>query len=286
MKFFCVTAELAAPSFRFRVTQHLPGLRARGLAPEILPLPSSPWARWRAVRSLPPASIVLVHRTLLNSFELARLRRNGTRLLYDFDDAWTVPDPRPYDRAPRHADAPADATVASGHAATLVVGWLGTDADPSDLEDLAPALRELTRRHPSFRLRALGNSIARLPGVALEHRSWSLAREAEELLGFDVGIAPRRDDAWGRGRGGTEVLRLQAARRPVVCAPVGIHRDRVVDGESGYFARGTGEWLAHLDHLLRSQARRRELGEAGRARLEERLPIASITDRLAAALRG
>ena len=74
------------------------------------------------------------------------------------------------------------------------------------------------------------------------------------------------DDPWSRGKCGLKVLQYQAAGLPVVANAVGVQADFVRDGETGFLATTTDEWVHAVRTLAADAALRKRLGDAGRRR--------------------
>jgi glycosyltransferase involved in cell wall biosynthesis len=88
-----------------------------------------------------------------------------------------------------------------------------------------------------------------------------------------VGIGWVPDDPWSRGKCGLKVLQYHAAGLPVVANPVGVQAEFVRDGETGFRANTTEEWVNAIRVLAGDASRRRRLGAAGRRQVEERYSV-------------
>jgi glycosyltransferase involved in cell wall biosynthesis len=152
--------------------------------------------------------------------------------------------------------------------ATPVLGWVGTHSTLQYLRALVPALQRLTQRR-KFVVRVVGATLD-APGVVVENRPWSLAREVNEFQAFDVGLYPLVEDAWSLGKSGFKAVQYMACGVPVVASPVGVTTEMVRDGENGFLAASEDEWVSRLEALLDDAALRRRLGQAGRAEAEAR----------------
>src|SRR5690606_26212510 len=73
--------------FRFRIGQMLPFFAQRGHTFTVEVLPKGPLRRWRFFRRLAAYDAVVVQQRLFSGIDLACLRRNSRRLIYDLDDA-------------------------------------------------------------------------------------------------------------------------------------------------------------------------------------------------------
>jgi glycosyltransferase involved in cell wall biosynthesis len=272
-----------------------------------IPAPSR--RRFRFFRDLSRADVVVLHRKLLNIVELAFLRRNARRLLFDFDDAVMFRDPfrgpprsGRRERRFKNVVARADGVIAgNAHLAGLareagapgegvvlptpvdlakydgasrppddrtVLGWIGQKSTLPYLLDILPALDDLARSLPGLELRVIADTFPAPAILPLDAKPWSEAEEAGLLASIDVGLMPLRDDPWSRGKGGYKILQYFAAGKPVIASPVGVNRDLVRPGETGFHARNEGEWKEGIASLATDPDRGRSLGERGRSLLE------------------
>jgi glycosyltransferase involved in cell wall biosynthesis len=166
----------------------------------------------------------------------------------------------------------------------VVIGWIGSNTTAPYLKMVEPALLELTRRYPRVELRIVGGSYrpSGLENVSL--RSWGLESELRELHGFDIGIMPMPDTDWTRGKCGFKGLFYMSVGLPSVCSPVGMTTDFIQDGQNGYLATSTEEWVARLSALIEDVALRRTIGQAGRQTVEEKYSLHAQAPRLLAVI--
>jgi glycosyltransferase involved in cell wall biosynthesis len=125
-----------------------------------------------------------------------------------------------------------------------------------------------------------------IPGVQVENTPWSLAREVELFNTCDVGVYPLPDDDWSRGKCGFKAIQFMACGVPVVSSAVGVNREIVEDGVSGFLASTPQEWLAKLERLLAEPDLRQRFAEAGRRTIAERYSLEVNAPKLAATLRA
>lgn len=278
------------------------------------------WHGLRRARALARSwDVVYVQRQLLAPRALARLRQQGARLVFDFDDALyldheaavaamvraadlvivSTPALVPFCAAHRDAaqrpalvlPTPVEAdriTPAARSPETFTVGWIGSPWTTPYLAPLAPVLADLARTGP-LRLRLVGAEAARLPplpGVAVEALPWTLDGEAEALRGMSVGVMPLPEgDAWAAGKGAYKLYQYMAAGLPVVASPVGLNADVVREGANGLLAATPEAWHAALARLRGDPALAARLGAEGRADACARYDRRVVFARLLAALR-
>lgn len=165
-----------------------------------------------------------------------------------------------------------------------VAGWIGTPATAGYLRAVAEPLNRLVAAG-RLRLRAVGADAAALPGLSAEFLPWSEAAEPLLVAGFDIGLMPLPDTPWERGKCAYKLIQCMACARPVIASPVGANCDVVQDGENGFLATTPEEWTAALERLAGDAALRRRMGDAGRARVEDRYSLAATAPKLTALLR-
>jgi glycosyltransferase involved in cell wall biosynthesis len=64
-----------------------------------------------------------------------------------------------------------------------------------------------------------------------------------------------------------------------VASPVGANTEAVIDGVTGYYARGIDEWEHSLERLIESSELRARLGAGGRAHVEQRYSMRAYQER-------
>jgi glycosyltransferase involved in cell wall biosynthesis len=162
--------------------------------------------------------------------------------------------------------------------------WIGSPATVHYLDQVAEALRLLAKRH-TFVLRVIGGGQVDMPGVPVEFVQWAENSEVDNISCCDVGIMPLQDTLWERGKCGYKLIQYMACALPVVASPIGVNTEIVTEGENGYLAKTTAEWVVALDALLSDEALRRQMGNAGRATVEDRYCIQKTGPRMAELLK-
>jgi len=151
---------------------------------------------------------------------------------------------------------------------TVTIGWVGNPANLGYLKMIARPLERLSRTHDiDFKIVCSGPyklGWYGLESVPVTRKEWRLEREAEDIVSFDIGVMPVRDDLVGRGKCGFKALQYMAAGVPCVISPVGMNTEIVENGVNGFLADSEDEWYESLKALVESSELRRRMGEAGR----------------------
>lgn len=167
---------------------------------------------------------------------------------------------------------------------SVVVGWIGSRDNQGYLRNVADALVRASRKHP-LRLLVVSNGSFAWPGLEVENRPWSLEREADDLYEMDIGIMPLDDTPRARGKCAFKALLCMAAGMPVVLSPVGMNREVVEHGVSGYLAATAEEWEQYIGTLCANAALREEMGRKARERVLRSYSLAVHLPRFHRALR-
>lgn len=160
----------------------------------------------------------------------------------------------------------------------FTIGWIGSPSTARYLKEIAPALSELCKGSRA-RVCLIGTGPIDLPKVPFEVIAWNENTEVNEIRRFDVGIMPLTEEPWTRGKCGFKLIQYMACGLPVVASPVGVNCEIVDDGVNGYLASTTDEWVFALKSLMADPELRRQMGAAGRKRVEEKYCLAITAPR-------
>ena len=166
----------------------------------------------------------------------------------------------------------------------ITVGWIGSGTTSAYLAPLLPVFEQVNRHRLRAKLVVIGGD----PGVTatwIEHRTWSLSTEAEEIANFDIGVMPLPDTSWTRGKCGYKVLQYFAAGIPAVASPVGVAAE-LIGSDRGILASTQQEWRLALERLIGDVDERRERGLRARAFAERNYSYQRWAPELAALLRS
>ena len=160
----------------------------------------------------------------------------------------------------------------------FIIGWIGSPSTARYLKEIAPALAELCKGGRA-RVCLIGTGPIDLPKVPVEVIAWNENTEVDEIRHFDVGIMPLPDEPWARGKCGFKLIQYMACGLPVVASPIGVNSEIVDNGVNGYLATTTDEWVTALESLMADAELRRQMGAAGRKRIEEKYCLAVTAPR-------
>ncbi len=151
--------------------------------------------------------------------------------------------------------------------------WIGQHSTLAGLYFAEQALASAAESLPGLELRVICNRFPQLEGVRVVPRQWSQSTETTEVADADIGISWLPDDSWSPGKCGLKVLQYMAAGLPVVANPVGMNREMVIHGETGFLATSPEEWSSAITKLAASPELRNKMGAAGRRLVERKYSV-------------
>ena len=148
------------------------------------------------------------------------------------------------------------------------LAWVGSSSTIRGLEKIRELLEGLGKRLPGLELKLICDRSLPLHHLPVDFRPWQEASEAAELADADIGISWMPEDDWSRGKCGLKVLQYMAAGLPVIANSVGVQKQMVRHGETGYLAETPAEWEDAVRRLASDVDLRRRMGSAGRRLVE------------------
>ena len=156
-------------------------------------------------------------------------------------------------RAASHPEELVTAAAAVGYAA------IGT----AERNSLAGAVRmHVAAQAAGLRLVVVADRAPTIDGVQVEFRPWSLDGEVTVFGGIAVGLMPLADSEWARAKCAFKAIQYMALGIPTVLSPVGMNREVVEHGVSGFLADGEQDWVEAIDLLLKRPETAAEVGAA------------------------
>jgi len=158
----------------------------------------------------------------------------------------------------------------SGNSDMVTIGWIGDHGSIHYLLRIKGVLESIGRKYRGrVKLRIICDTFFDLEHLPVEKLQWSEAGEVSDLQGIDIGVMPLTDDPWSWGKCGLKILQYFGVGVPAVCTPVGVNRDVVTQGVTGYWAMTEQEWVDKLSLLIEDAGSRKAMGLNGRQVLDE-----------------
>lgn len=162
------------------------------------------------------------------------------------------------------------------------IGWSGsTQTLGLYLPLIKPVITELAKEE-EFEFIVIANQGAQIdwPAVRLRFIPWNPQTESSDLQQIDVGLMPLPDNPFEKGKCGLKLLQYGAHGCPAISSPVGVNREIIINGETGFLASTAEEWESGLRQLIRDQALRERMGRAARERVEDHYSVKIILPQL------
>lgn len=154
-------------------------------------------------------------------------------------------------------------TKESSNSSETILGWIGTHSTLKYLKDLDRVFEALAKRFNQISLKIVCDEFCDFSTIPVIKKRWSLEEENDDLISFDIGLMPLKNDLWSRGKCGLKIIQYQCVGLPVVCTPVGVNRDIIRDGYNGFWAATSQEWVERLSVLIEREDLRRKMGARG-----------------------
>lgn len=165
------------------------------------------------------------------------------------------------------------------------IGWIGTPGTWTEYMAGMMGMLSQVALNSEARIVAVGAGKAADADPLLDVLPWSEDTEAMRIQGMDIGVMPLSDTPWARGKCGYKLIQYMACGIPVVASPVGVNTEIVEHGVNGFLASTEAEWREALMTLLRDDLLRRQMGEAGRRKVEKHYSLQVWGPRVANLLR-
>lgn len=249
--------------------------------------------------------LVFIQRLYLENFLLKKLKKKGSKIIYDFDDAIYInfegtnqdlnkvilmlknadqiivssPELKKFCLQHRFENVDVITTPVETERYSLsssrldknvVIGWIGSPSTSHYLKLIVPALQELTKKfNISLVLIGIPEGF-QLNEINYIYKKWSYETENKMLEEIDIGIMPLSTHEYSKGKGGYKLFQYMAAGKPVIASPVGINKDIIKQGVNGFLANDTNEWVNYLSFLIENPEERKKMGMNGRSIVVEK----------------
>jgi glycosyltransferase involved in cell wall biosynthesis len=160
------------------------------------------------------------------------------------------------------------------------IGWIGSPITAPYLGLIKDALIEVCKKTEACMVLIGAGERDPLPGLEKEILPWSEDSEVANLQSCDVGIMPLADEPFTRGKCGYKLIQYMASGLPVVASPVGVNTCIIEQGKTGFLASCKEEWTQALFTLYHDIEMRRNMGTAGRQKIEKEYSLQITAPRL------
>jgi glycosyltransferase involved in cell wall biosynthesis len=158
----------------------------------------------------------------------------------------------------------------------VVIGWSGSVSTIEHFKYAIPALKILKEKFGgAIDLQVIGDGNYRNEELGIRGLPWKLETELSDLRTFDIGIMPLPNDEWTKGKCGLKGLQYMSLEIPCVMSPVGVNSEIINDGDNGFLAESTEQWVIKISSLISDPALRLRIGKNGRKTVLEKYSVKS-----------
>lgn len=157
---------------------------------------------------------------------------------------------------------------------TVIIGWSGSFTTIQHFEYALESLKRIKEKYgDKVGFVVIGDGNYRNEELGITGKPWVAATELKDLHQIDIGIMPLPDDEWAKGKCGLKGLQYMACGIPTIMSPVGVNTEIIQDGENGFLAATTEEWVEKLSLLIESAELRKKFSINGRKTVEEKYSV-------------
>lgn len=165
----------------------------------------------------------------------------------------------------------------------VIIGFSGGPNNFKGLLAIEDSISDVLAGCPSARFIVVsgGPPLFNEPGLRFEFRKWlsddpyrgRFELGAEEMLDFDIALAPLIDCDYSRGKDSAKLRQYMALGLAIVGSNVGVNSEILRHGDNGFLARTHEEWCSCLRQLIGNPELRRRLGLKARADVERHFDV-------------
>lgn len=157
----------------------------------------------------------------------------------------------------------------------VIIAWTGSRTTLKYLLLLEGILQTIQEKYDYVDVLVIADEAPSLRLKRLIFKPWSHSTETTDLAHADIGIMPLPDNEWTRGKCGFKALQYMSLEIPPVVSPVGVNKDIIISGVSGYLCTTEKDWLNALEHLIENKALRHQMGSQAVKIVRDQFSVAS-----------
>ena len=165
-------------------------------------------------------------------------------------------------------------SIKEQHTSKLVIGWTGSHSTLKYLNEFAEVVAILEKKY-EFDFVVICNENPNYSLKSFRFIPWRKESEIQDLLSINIGVMPLSNDEWTKGKCGFKALQYMSLGIPTVVSPVGANNDIVQEGENGFFASSTEEWIDKISQLMDSENLRKSIGRSGIETVEQAYSVSA-----------
>jgi glycosyltransferase involved in cell wall biosynthesis len=158
----------------------------------------------------------------------------------------------------------------------FVIGWTGSHSTTRYLNEIVEVLKKLEDKY-DFELQVIADISPEIDLKSFRFIKWNKENEINDLLNFNIGIMPLKDDPWAAGKCGFKALQYMALGIPALVSPVGVNTKIVDHGLNGFICKTKEDWETAIEKLLQDHQLLLEMAQCTRKKIIEHYSVRSNT---------
>ncbi|MFH1231532.1 MAG: glycosyltransferase [Planctomycetota bacterium] len=151
----------------------------------------------------------------------------------------------------------------------VVIGWAGGGQHIHDINLVVPALDVILTKYPQARFHWAGCKTKETDRLLTKHPKQTTYLQRTRIQDwfqkyaewdFDIGLAPLWVNRFNSGKSNIKWLENSARKIPTVATRISCYEE-IEDGETGFFALETQDWVKALSWLIENKAERDRVGD-------------------------
>jgi len=149
----------------------------------------------------------------------------------------------------------------------IIVGWTGTHSTIAYLYEFEDILHNIQEKIP-FVFQVISNKDPKFKTLKYKYIAWQKETEIEDLLKFNIGIMPLKNDKWAEGKCGFKAIQYMSLGIPALVSSVGVNTKIVANNLNGFVCNKMEEWENALEILLQNEEVRTSFGKNAQEKIE------------------
>jgi len=161
------------------------------------------------------------------------------------------------------------------------IGFEGSPNHKGDLRILKYVLIEILKKYPNVEFHTMGCETGFTHERVKPSDDFKPVNEYPKALaekGFDIGVAPLKDNYFNRGKSNLRYLEMSALRIPTAATDCRAYAE-IENGVNGFKCSTTKEWIDSLSFLIENEKKRKEIGNNAYIYAKNNYALTNITDR-------